>query len=795
MKKFLVPGILTVLSFQLAALTVTHSQIRIDRLPPGASEQVFPEGWSEMDQFYPRYYKPGATVQIFLENNTDSPVENLKIRMNGKTMEELCTRPDFEGPVIWYRINPEKIMPGGRAMVYLRLRKIPDAPMNIFLENAATQTGITVSPDSVPPFRIGFAGFNATLDAVYVYAVKDSSAPAEIKSLYIDGVFVAPVRSANADLSTDAPAYFEVPLPRPLRYGQYIELKLEGDKSTSAVQVRALNNGFLRGIIGNNPEDAAKFFNLQYVLHNSNTFPEGFKSSEFIRWQPVSTEEQIKQTAIKVQPSAFIYGNMDEPDAHEPEGLPYMRRCGINIMKKVEPVMKMQRSLDPNHPTSLMIDRTYAPQNWFTYGEVPDLPFNDCYTPTQFMGNDPVIVAQTARFLINAFAPRPVNMMLWACTNTGHKIRRAPTPEENDMQVHFALGSGVKGLHYFLDWTSFPKQCEGGYYIGVSKIKPLWNQVGRNNAKIVRLQSFLYNSYPINISTSSTPQLWSSALMSGTDELLVFAVNRRLQVPGTDRVTFPFIHEATGNISVQLPPWFRFKRIVEVNWDKVVPLDLVPNDGKLVIPVRALKGGAVFLLSSDSAIADRLTIPDAQFAALLASEKTSPRIGVNLPSVDAPERVIHLSDSGRFELDFGNGGTLEKVSRLFINNGDAVFNPGNAMALWPFNVPEESRIELLLHFKATQPLKNLTIDFFGENAVGYHANMMLELIPASGPLTRDTTYKPEWFSGRNDKEKLSVRSKEQLTDFTVKLYLKTPNIVWFDDAAATARRLVLTWDK
>lgn len=403
MKKLPALSLLLLAQLSLNALTITHSQVRGDRLPPDSNGTVFPESWREMDQFYPRYYRPSATIQIFLKNDSDTPLQSPQVKLNGKPVEELTTRPDYAGPVIWHRVNPEIIPPRGTAMVYIRLREAPRSAPVVGIGEQKTTVVLTPAP-----FRIVGTEFNESLDRLNVYVAKDHPGSTRIEQAFIDGIPVGIEQAVNTDFSFPGPAWLQFRLDKPFRHGQYFELKLNDSIKASAVQLRALPSRFLLGMVGGAaPKYTDKLFNLAYILHASPTFPENFKPESQIIWRPIPSEKRIIQAAAQLPPDKFIYGNADEPDAHEPPGLPYMERCGVNIMRQVEPVMRLQRLHDPVHPTSLMIDRTYAPHNWYTYGEVPDLPFNDCYSPTQFMGYDPHVIAQTVPFLLNAFAPAP----------------------------------------------------------------------------------------------------------------------------------------------------------------------------------------------------------------------------------------------------------------------------------------------------------------------------------------------------------------------------------------------------
>jgi len=799
-----------------AGMKITHSQIRYDRYPLPIKEQGFPEAWPEMNQYFPRYYKPSATLNVFLHNTSRKPLENIELFAGGRPVGEICTRADYAGPIIWYRTNPDIIQPDGRAMIYLRLREVPKEAFKVTVKSGNETATVEIKPADSPAFRISYVGFNREQDKIYVYIQKDTNKGAKARDVFVDGKLIGEScrTLVNADFADDCPSYFEISLDSSICFGKYLEVKVIGENNeTAAAQVRALGNQFRIGLLGPIANNAVKLFNMQYNIKywKASTLPDelwkGLHEHDASFWMPVSSNdgEIYKSIASKIQPEKFIYGTKDEPDAHEPPGLPYMERCGISVMRELESEMILQRRLDPHHPTSLLIDRTYAPQNWFTYGEVTDLPFTDIYVPNEWHGCDFSIIPNTVKILNSAVAPRPVGVKLWVTTNTGHKIRRAPTPEENEIQVHYAIGGGAKNLSCFLDWTSYPKTCEGGYYIGFGKIKPLWNQMGRNNARIVRLSNMLANSFPCSVAKSSNPgELWVSSLMSGKNELLVFAVNRNHNIPATDRLAFPYLYPVENEmVEIKLPSWFKLHKVVEVDWDKVTPLDIKANSGQLKLPVRNLRTAKVFVLSSDSDVEKRLSLDPEKLAALIKSEKDviEPRAGQKITPKNSPDKMVMLTTediihpvTGEYEIDLRQPQAIEMARQICVTNGEIDLLPGEYLALYPYNIQNESRLELTYAFKSSVPIKNLKVEFYGSHNVGYHSNMQIELIADCNkkPIS-DTTYKPGWFCGESDRETLSVEEQGPLNEFTVKIYMKDPNIVWAGEYVAKARRLVLSW--
>ena len=681
----------------LAELTIADAIIRLDRYDLPAEEWQWAEGWAEQRQFFPRYFKPSATIHLFVHNTGESPDRISELLFQGEAMAEACTRPDFAGPVIWYRTNPEVIAPGGMAMVYMRLREKPTGPISVGIAAASGgHLNAELTEDNFEQLRLAYVGFSREIDKAYVYVENYSGRSLEVKGIEIDGRDATSAATIINPAFAGGPALLEVSLNQPFAYGSYHCVKVTTRQGSFAMhQVRARDDFYPLAIIpGTTPlsEYHAKCFNTLYSMGGSHPDEPGWWSpdSEYERLgfrvtRPAYTEPPVKAGAT-VPPGRIRYTNIDEPDAHESSTLPYMQRCGVNIMARVEPVMSMQRRLDPSHETTVIVDRTYTPMNWFIYGEVPDVLINDCYTPTRFMGFDLMVSAHTIETLVPAVGPRPVEMMLWGGMNTGFPTRRSATPEENDMSVHFVVGGGAKGLHYFLDWNSYPTVFEGGYFIGAPRTNMLWKRMGRLNAELMRLGSLLAIGHPYNIAASDHPQLWTRSLLCGQNTFVIVLVNRQHTLHNNDTYTrfqhvFP-VDKAT--VTVDLPAWFSARIAVEVRWDAVTPVQLAGSGSRRILTVENLLTSKVIVVSRDPDIADKLALDPNRLAALIASEElTYVTARPAIADVMRPDAVIHApAGTTEIALDLTEQAALDMAHRI-ATTGELKLEPGQWLGLYP----------------------------------------------------------------------------------------------------------------
>ena len=128
-------AMLAILAFSSVAtwaeIVLDHASIRQDRYTIPVDQWQWAEAWGEIRQYFPRYYRPAGTVHVFVQNTGSDPVDISNLEFNGQPIADVATRPDYAGPVIWYRSNPATLQPGEFGMVYVRLREVNDEPIEI----------------------------------------------------------------------------------------------------------------------------------------------------------------------------------------------------------------------------------------------------------------------------------------------------------------------------------------------------------------------------------------------------------------------------------------------------------------------------------------------------------------------------------------------------------------------------------------------------------------------------------------------------------------------------------------
>lgn len=803
----LLPILLLIIASAVQAqdLQLTHHSIRQDRSTVSPEEWQWNEGWPRVRQFFPRYFKPAATAHLFVQNTGNTALDITDVRFNGKPIDEVCTKADYAGPVIWYRSNPEVVQPGQFGMVYARLRTALDQPITMTVTAGGDTVSAEFGDNDLDDIRFGFVGFNDDIDRIYAYVENWTDGNLNLTGVRLDGSDVTNrCEVVNADF-TGGPALIEIALEAPLANGSFHVLEATTAEGATAVsQIRARDSTYRLGAWQSGAEDChAKFFNTMY-------HPQGYPEEE--DWWEGSSEQKLgllktgsstSEKAIrivaKLPADKLIYNNVDEPDAHEPPGLPYMSRCGINIMAKVEPAMRLQRRLDPHHDTTFVCNRTYAPLNWMTYGEVPDIFISDCYVPNRWMGYDLKAVYMQMRAMNAASSPRPCDLMIWGCMNTGYNMKRSPTPEENDMVVHYAVGEGAKGLYYFCDWNSYPQIFEGGYFIGMRKTNMLWKNIGRMNAEITRIAPLLSKGHPFQIAESDNAQLYVRSLLCGKDNFVVVMVNRSHQIhsPTNNKGALqPFIYPVEdATVSFNLPPWFKARAAVQVSWDKVDAVDL--RGGSL--QVDGLRTSKVLVISQDADIASKLTLPADRMALFLESEK--PTLVTDNPPIKAgprPGAKIKLDaaaiEKGELTLDLTQIATIDRAADIRVGGGELRQVPGEWLGLF---TPKDWHGDgaVVFRFESAVPLKKITavLDSSTPNIAACANNSVGISFDNAVSFPEERSFKMAWPG--HGKLTYARGADAPVETFHVNVRLRDPGIVKSDEATNLATSLKISWEK
>ena len=575
-------------------------------------DYVWTEGWGYEEQFYPKHMRPAGTLQVVLRNDSGKTDSISLVSFDGKPLEEAITRDRQIGPVVWYLIespqlpvdpgrpddnelNVQKNVPAGEWVeCILRLREVPKGAVRIGFESSGGARIEAVVQPRAPALRVEAISFSPKIDLVYVYVrALDGRVPSKIE-LRLDGKSVG-CRKTQGPAGSGL-VLLTAALSPAWKYGSHhlVEIRAPGEKL--AEHVRAWDGFYSLGLFGTADKErvaAAKAHAINTYYWNTNeildqagmcTIPHGASAD----WKP--------RTIGGTSGVLFLY-NKDEPDAHDVsrgDNLPYMDRLGLNAIPEVIPAQRMQRRLLPTVPNLLLVDNTYKPLNYYVYGRIPDVFSTDPYVPLNGRQVDYVYHAlECAR---DASTPRPLVGVLWACSLGGKRKfgSNAPTPEEMRMMIYYAVACGAKGIGYFIDMTQTTGE---GLFVGLSDIKPLWEEVGRSNREVAALAPYLAVGCPAG-RYSKQGKVWVRSVMCGPDAMVVVAVNTHHYIAfETQKETSFHFPLKNAGVTVALPPGFVKVKVREVVDGRLEPYAYRVSNGKLTLQLDVLDAARAFLVT------------------------------------------------------------------------------------------------------------------------------------------------------------------------------------------------------
>jgi len=603
-----------------AGWTVVDARWRPDA-NPNVKDQVWEstfwsEGWSEKDQYYPRYAVQAGSVHVILRNDSDKPQSISLTGVDGFPYGQLTTSRNYAGKIVWYRVESPRLIAGKKAEgedrwnkqldvppgewveCTIRLRDFRRKPLDLkFVSGDGSAVNTTVQMQ-IPRLRVESISFSPKIDKVYLYIKSSDASSVGQGKVSVDGKPISDVKWAQGPAKSGL-AVAEITLSAPLAYGSYHLLTAQIGKDTLAQPVRAWDSYYSIGLFEihtTTPEKAASAkahgFNTLYWGDTKASLDQGFNH--------VPAYEPGKHQARTLAKTGVLFNyNMDEPDCSDwsaGEKLPPMKRLGVQAQPEVLPRQREQLRLDPTTPAILLVDNTFKPANWYVYGQIPDVFSTDSYVPLGGRQVDYVWQAQeTAR---DACAPRPLVATLWACGLRGSGAKsmgnNPPTPEEGRMMVFYAVGSGAKGISYFCNLTD---KTGEGQFTGLMDVKDLYEEIGRANHDVTAISPYLSIGCPIGV-PEKQGKAWVRALMCGRDKMVVVAVNTN------HYIGFETKYETSWNIpakdvvlSVPLPAQFGKVRVQEVQDGKLVDAKGQVKAGKLQVEIGELVSARAFVVT------------------------------------------------------------------------------------------------------------------------------------------------------------------------------------------------------
>jgi hypothetical protein len=605
----------------------------------------------------------GGYVHLYLRNGSDRPLDVTDVLLDGVSLAEgiasardevggrrpasihFSSLPEMErtrlaaaGEPVWWKVDPQPILPGGFAEVVIRLRRNPRAktlPIEVLAGSVATEARVEAE---APDRRIAGIAFSKPLDEVTVYVCHPGEQAAAPTRCLIDGAdsigaaIISP--AGNCDVLPVV-----IRLRRPFSAGSFHLFQVDySDGSTARAGVRAWAGELVYGMwgytnSGRTPEEHAKLCLTDLRDHNINVHM-GMGGD----WSPFITNEAgrdfLRTIGIRMMVRSVgdtgdpaYYFLMDEPDAHDyaVSQLPVPQRLGTLAQPLVRHSEDLRRK-DPATPHLLNVDNSYKPENWYTYGQLPDILAADPYYQEQLAmvyGSRPGWLAEFVKptyvyaataVCRSAAEPKPVHIILNAVR---HDHREQPfrfaTPAEKRIELYYALAGGARGFSY---WWYAPYDEYYGVGGSDADAVTLWKEIGLLGAEVRTAGPVITRSCPALVPVKAPPRLWIRTLLAGLDTLVLIVVNDNHAVDRSGTVLYPI---EKASVTVLPPPWLQVKTVFEITYAGTRPVPWTQTGAEISIDLGTVELTRLVLVSADENLRPVLeTLYRSRFAATVA---------------------------------------------------------------------------------------------------------------------------------------------------------------------------------
>lgn len=491
------------------------------------------------------------------------------------------------GEPVWWRVEPPSIPAQGAGEVFVRLRRRPPVE-SLRLE---VQTSVGSFPFFVPirtdEPRLEGVFFSPNLDRVYLYPHRLKGTNSRPVRVWMDGGDVTARASMGYDEAVRVtPIVLDLEKPlAPLSFHCF-QVAYE-DGAMASAGLRAWGDEFAYGMWGARParegdfETARRYLqdlhdhniNVQMEMIGSPGVQDFLKSEEGQRLlETLGLRLMVNRIGKYNVKRPFAYFLVDEPDCgdYRVESLPPERRIGSLAQALVERSREL-RAGDSLTPHLLNVNMTYKPDNWYIYGQLPDIFAADPYYQERLRSAylehperlalyvKPTYVYAVGRICQSACAPKPLHLIL----NSVHHIEpgqpfRYATPEEKRVEVYYALAAGAKGISY---WWYTPVPPFVGVGADEPQAKALWEEIGRLGREVRAVGPVLMRGCPAALSLQAPRRLWVRTLLAGLDTLVVICVNEDHANDRWGTVVRP-LEEV--KVTLRLPAWLKPRRALEV---------------------------------------------------------------------------------------------------------------------------------------------------------------------------------------------------------------------------------------
>lgn len=558
------------------------------------------ESAKEIQSFFEKDYRAAGTLYLYIRNSSTRPASVTDFRLDRRALEELRK----EHTVVWWRLLPDPVGPGGIGEVMIRLRSALDRPAEIglTLDDGSTVTA-TVKPEPAP-LRIETVGFNATMDRVFIVAERLRAGPLHLSRVIVDGRDVtAQCRLLDPAFATGVSPVM-IRLPRPLSHGSYHVYKvMTTEGAAAACCVRTYDGWVPLGTYGYGEYE--EFARNGCNGHNCfGRYAKGdLDSQATLGMRGVTIVGDSPPSDYMVgHPGLFAYCLTDEPDCGDYgfNEIPAHLRIGALAME-MDRRCRFCRKADPAKLTFLTLDLTYKPANYYIYGPIADVVNCDCYPVS--LGADASMVREVVETARYGAGPRPLTFTFQGCyeepteaeARDAKRFPRPPFAEEERLMMYYAIGAGARGLFNYIHCS---EMWAGGKVMshGSKEYLDVWREIGRVYGEIQHVAPYLALAHPTKLASASTEKMRVSTLLCGDSAMLLVCVNEDYS---QQRKAFRYRPAEQFTLTVPAVPWLKPVVAWRVGEAGLIPMKASAHDGRFEVTADRVDVAELILVSSD----------------------------------------------------------------------------------------------------------------------------------------------------------------------------------------------------
>jgi hypothetical protein len=603
----------------------------------------------------------GGNVHVYLKNTGASSVTVTDMTLAGYSLETVLQLnanqhsarsvfyywddPSSQAPAlvaaglpVWYKGDPAVIPADGVGQAIMRLRFPPTTPtvaVGVVTTGGTITTNITIDANAAQLANVGFSTNRAK---VYLHWRRSGgAAPTTIK---MDGVDVTANTTTVGDTSVNYAESVFTPAA-PLAYMSYHVFQgIYADGKTATAALRAWSHPFLHATWGVFPDAGNDTAHTQAWIDEATAH--GFNAAQnqvggiagyldsaggkayadarggygVIQWNNSTTANPLLN---------FIN---DEIDAEEDNVRGTFCGTGLKLDCSASPmgILGMRsiaegesyRASFPNTPTTINLDGTFKPENYYAYGQAVDVLQADPYYQKRLkdtywyyypqfvpLYNKATYIYAVSKACARAAEPNSFHVILQSTeskedVNGTVKTWPFATPQCKRIEAYYALAAGTKGISYWW-FNTCSGQCSNGLGDQSKQTaRDLWKEMGLYGNEMKTVSPLLVTSHPVDMTLAPSANVWARALAAGPDTIILLVVNDNYY---NDEAGFHSTDVSGATVTATLPSWLQTSlSAFEITGGGLNDVSMTRNGSQLQVDLGTLKITRMLVVTRDASL-------------------------------------------------------------------------------------------------------------------------------------------------------------------------------------------------